>query len=1179
VFVDFYNSSLSHNLESTLVPYHATHDLAARSVLVLAPHPDDEVFGCGGALVRHVQAGCPVAVIVLTDGAFGSTGVEKSRVIETREAESCAAAAVLDLPAPTFWRLPDRGLEYGEVLIGRVLDSIRSVGADLIYAPALTEMHPDHRALAMIAVEAVRRLGAGVRLAMYEVGVPLSPNVLMDISDVASRKLAAMHCFASQLLVQSYDEHIVALNRFRTYTLPFKVRMAEAYCLHDGADLARKPLNVFASEYVRQSRLGLPLCGAHDFPLVSVVVRSMDSETLGDALDSISLQTYANIEVVVVNVKGGAHSDLGDFCGRYPLRLINVDGEPLSRGTAANTGLGSTTGELLAFLDDDDTLDPDHFACLVPLIGTQSPNRVVAYSGVRASSREGDPGNIVREFTEVDFNAQNLLLDDFLPIHALLLPKALLLEGVDFNEAPGTDGGRNYWMQLSELSTFVYSGKITATWFKDDSFKALNLACDQIGDALAPTQLNVQHDVQQYLSAEIDQMHARIGQLELDLSLAKSDIQAFKVSTSWRVTGPLRLVGRQLQRLKKANKAISYAVSMCGGYLGLLKHIRHTYQQEGIVGIKRRIFFSASPFTKSTGIDESEPQKNDYCKWMQRYDTLTDQDRTKANIRIQALQNAPLISIILSINNSCVNMLKNTIESVRGQLYSNLELCISHDSSIESCVQELLQNYAATDARIKVISNENGASCSALFNTALESVIGKYIALLENGDLLHELALFWVADAIEINSEAGLIYSDEDTVDATGQRHGPYFKPDWNPDLFLSHNMTGNLSVYRTDLVISVGGFQAGYEGSESYDLTLRCSERLTTEHILHIPRVLYHRRSLSENASERGKETEHALVAGQRAISDHFVRCHIPARVELLNFGMYRARYALPAVVPMVSLIIPTRDGLAFIKQCIESIFSKTTYENFEILIVDNNSTDRETLDYFTNISKDSRVRIFRDDRPFNYSALNNLAVRQARGEYIGLLNNDIEVISEQWLDEMVSLASQPGVGAVGARLWYPNNTLQHGGLITGIGKTAGHAHRYLEKGLPGYFYYAQLVRTLSAVTAACMVIKKSIFLSVGGFNETHLKIAFNDVDFCLRVREAGYRNIWTPYAELYHHESATRGYEDTPEKQLRLREEALYLKKRWGDLLFKDPAYSPNLTLNSEDFSFAWPPRTEPI
>jgi LmbE family N-acetylglucosaminyl deacetylase len=323
----FLHTSFEHIiLEATLIPYYAVTSIYARSVLVLAPHPDDEVFGCGGALVRHVQAGCPVAVIVLTDGAFGSTGVEKSRVIETREAESCAAAAVLDLPAPTFWRLPDRGLEYGEVLIGRVLDSIRSVGADLIYAPALTEMHPDHRALAMIAVEAVRRLGAGVRLAMYEVGVPLSPNVLMDISDVASRKLAAMHCFASQLLVQSYDEHIVALNRFRTYTLPFKVRMAEAYCLHDGADLARKPLNVFASEYVRQSRLGLPLCGAHDFPLVSVVVRSMDSETLGDALDSISLQTYANIEVVVVNVKGGAHSDLGDFCGRYPLRLINVDG-------------------------------------------------------------------------------------------------------------------------------------------------------------------------------------------------------------------------------------------------------------------------------------------------------------------------------------------------------------------------------------------------------------------------------------------------------------------------------------------------------------------------------------------------------------------------------------------------------------------------------------------------------------------------------------------------------------------------------------------------------------------------------------------------------------------------------------------------------------------------------------
>lgn len=1166
-------------MESTLVPYHATHDLPARGVLVLAPHPDDEVFGCGGAIIRHVQAGCPVAVIVLTDGAYGAGGLDRNRVIEAREAESRAAAAVLGCTAPTFWRLPDRGLEYGEAVIGRVLDAIRSVRADLVYAPALTEMHPDHRALAMIAVEAVRRLGAGVRLAMYEVGVPLSPNVLLDISDLGPRKLAAMHCFTSQLLVQSYDDHIVALNRFRTYTLPSVVRMAEAYCLHSGTDLAQRPLNVFASEYLRQARLGLPMWGARDIPLISVVVRSMDSVMLIDALDSISLQTYPNIEVLVVNVKGGAHSDLGELCGRFPMRMINANGSPLSRGAAANAGLHATTGDLLAFLDDDDTIDPDHFVCLVALIRTHSPKHVVAYSGVRTSSRQRDANNIVQQFTEIDFQSQKNRPGFFLPIHAPLFPKALLPEETAFDEALDVDEGRDFWIKLSEQATFVYSGRITATCFKSEQFKPLTSAPDQIANASTTAQQNKQREIQQYLADQIEQQQTLVNQLECELALVKGDIQALKASTSWRVTRALRLVGRLLQRVKTAFKAISYAVSMCGGYLGLLRHVWGTLSQEGIAGIKRRILFAASPFTKSIDTEKSGPRKNDYSEWLLRYDTLSDQDRTKIHLRIRALQSAPLISVILTINSPCVNMLKNAIESVQGQLYSNWELCISNGTSSDPGMHELLHSYAANDDRIKVIFNENGTSCSALFNAALESITGKYLAILESNGLLHELALFWVADSIDSHAEAGLIYSDEDKVTSTGQRHDPYFKPDWNPDLFLSHNMIGNLSVYRTDLVRSVGGFQAGYEGSENYDLALRCTEKLAAEHILHIPRVLYHQRNRPENATEVGKQADNSLVANQRAVSDHIARCNIPARVELLDFGMCRARYALPSEVPMVSLIIPTRDGLAFLKQCIESICSKTTYENYEILVVDNNSTDLETLDYLAKISKESGVRILRDDRPFNFSALNNLAVRQARGEFIGLLNNDIEVISEQWLDEMVSLASQPGVGAVGARLWYPNDTLQHGGLITGIGKTAGHALRYLKKGLPGYFYNAQLVRTLSAVTAACMVIKKSIFLSVGGFDETHLKIAFNDVDFCLRVREAGYRNIWTPYAELYHHESATRGYEDTPEKQLRLREEALYLKNHWGDLLYEDPAYSPNLTLDSEDFSFAWPPRTGAI
>ena len=290
----------------------------------------------------------------------------------------------------------------------------------------------------------------------------------------------------------------------------------------------------------------------------------------------------------------------------------------------------------------------------------------------------------------------------------------------------------------------------------------------------------------------------------------------------------------------------------------------------------------------------------------------------------------------------------------------------------------------------------------------------------------------------------------------------------------------------------------------------------------------------------------------------------------------MYRVRYRLPKSVPLVSLIIPTRNGLRLLRRCFESILEKTTYQHYEILLVDNGSDDPETLRYLESIQGDSRVRIIRDNRPFNYSELINSAVTSASGTVIGLLNDDMEVITPDWLSEMVSHALRPEVGAVGARLWYPNDTLQHAGVILGIRGVAGHAHRYLKRGGKGYFGRASLIQSFCALTAACLVVRKETFEKVGGFNEA-LQVAFNDVDFCLRVREAGYRNIYTPYAELYHHESATRGDEDTAEKQLRFSKESAYMKQRWGDLLLNDPAYSPNLTLEYQDFSLAWPPRVE--
>jgi GT2 family glycosyltransferase len=315
-------------------------------------------------------------------------------------------------------------------------------------------------------------------------------------------------------------------------------------------------------------------------------------------------------------------------------------------------------------------------------------------------------------------------------------------------------------------------------------------------------------------------------------------------------------------------------------------------------------------------------------------------------------------------------------------------------------------------------------------------------------------------------------------------------------------------------------------------------------------------------------------MAAGERALNDHLKRRGTPAKADLIGLG-FKIKYEIPKNSPLVSLVIPTRNGLSLIRSCIDSIIQKTTYSNYEIIIVDNGSDQLEVLQYFDEVVTNPKIRVIREDAPFNYSALNNKAVSLARGEVVGLINNDIEVISPDWLAEMVSIAIQPSVGAVGAKLLYSNGTIQHAGIILGIGGWAGSSHAGFERSHPGYLGRLQLISTFSAVTGACLIIEKSKFIKVGGLNERELQIACNDVELCLKLRDLGYRNVWTPFAELYHHESASRGFDDTPEKISRFNQEVEYVKSRWPRLFTNDPAYSPNLTLDAGNFRLASPPR----
>jgi O-antigen biosynthesis protein len=563
-----------------------------------------------------------------------------------------------------------------------------------------------------------------------------------------------------------------------------------------------------------------------------------------------------------------------------------------------------------------------------------------------------------------------------------------------------------------------------------------------------------------------------------------------------------------------------------------------------------------------------------YSRWIQLYESHHNLDQQQVDELAKQLAVKQKISILLPVYNTPEKWLRRCIESVISQFYENWELCIADDASTKPEIKKILNEFAIRDKRIKLHFREKNGHISAASNTALTMATGDYIALLDHDDELSSNALYEIALALGKNPQWRLIYSDEDKIDEAGQRFDPYFKSDWNYDLFLSQNCISHLGVYHADTLRGIGGFREGFEGSQDYDLAIRMIEKLQPTQIGHIPKVLYHWRAIEGSTALGVQQKSYAQVAACKTINEHFERQQIRAEAISTKAGFQRIKYLLPLSLPLVSLIIPTRDRVDLLRMSVGSILKKTKYDPFEIIIVNNQSQKTETLKYFDNITKDKRVKIIDYDALFNFSALNNYAAKYANGSIIGLVNNDVEVIHGDWLTEMVSHAARPSVGAVGAKLYYPNDTIQHAGVIVGLGGVAGHAYHREPAKFLGQASRACLTQNLSAVTAACLVVSKKVFDEVGGLDET-LGVAFNDIDFCLRIQRAGYRNVWTPFAELYHHESLSRGYEDTPEKRARFQAEVLFMKQRWSAELGRDPAYNPNLTLTGNAFDLAYPPR----
>ena len=563
--------------------------------------------------------------------------------------------------------------------------------------------------------------------------------------------------------------------------------------------------------------------------------------------------------------------------------------------------------------------------------------------------------------------------------------------------------------------------------------------------------------------------------------------------------------------------------------------------------------------------ERMEPEEVPYGPWFEKHKPSAEELERQ---RKKKWKNPPLISVAVPAYRTPPGFLEQMILSVKEQTYPHWELCIVNASRGEDGMEQVLGRYAGGDERIRVKNLEENLGIAGNTNEALVMARGEFVGLLDHDDLLAPQALFRIAEALTADPQADAVYTDEDKVTTDLSEHfQPHFKPDFNLDLLRSNNYITHFFVVRTRLAREAGGFRKEFDGAQDYDFIFRCTEE--AKKVLHVPEVLYHWRTHKASTADNPASKMYAFEAGKRAIEAHLARCGQEGTVSLRkDLGFYRVEYPVQGE-PLVSILIPNRDQKETLEKCLNSIWEKSTYNNYEILIVENNSSSPEIFNYYREIEKRPGVQILTWKEGFNYSAINNFGEKSAAGDYLLFLNNDVEVINPRWIEELLGNCQRKEVGIVGAKLYYPDDTIQHAGTVIGIGGIAGHAFLNMPRSRTGYLHKASLQMDLSAVTAACMMMKRQVFKQLGGFEE-RLSVAFNDVDLCLRTVQAGYLVVYNPEVELYHYESKSRGAEDSEEKVRRFQEEIEFMRCRWMDLLKKgDPYYNRNLTLSKWNYS----------
>ncbi len=893
-----------------------------------------------------------------------------------------------------------------------------------------------------------------------------------------------------------------------------------------------------------------------------------DGEYIEETIASINAQSASGIEIIIVD---DASTDLKTIETLKALKQRNLkviflenNGGP---SVARNSAIKEAKGKYILPLDADDKIAPTYIEKAQKILNEKNEVGIV-YCEAELFGDKRDKWELP------PYSFPEILTGNMIFATALFRRADWkVVGGYNENMRYGNED-YDFWLSLIELGREVYQIPETLFFYRIKHSSRTTELQSNIEREIDTFEQIFNNHKELYLK-NIRVFFKTIKEQQNKLNNAHMDIIALHKELENKDNEIKKLHTRLSNIQEQAGKTIEYAysiISLRDKQIEVLNSL--TIKKRLKQKIKKYIpdsmlnLFGFTPYKpitipteESEGITEPNYNKTNLYIYKEPKFTKIIENNLKY------FRKQPKISIVMPVYNVDPKWLDLAIKSVEAQWYKNWELCIADDKSTNENTINYLKSL--NNPKIKVKFLNKNLNISGATNEALLLATGDYISLMDNDDEITPDALYEMVKIIN-QEDADFIYSDEDFVDTKGNYSNPHFKPDWSPDLLLTHNYITHFTCFKKVLLEKVGNFNSEFDGAQDYDLFLRLTE--IANKIYHIPKVLYHWRTLETSTSANSEAKPEALERGRKTVENAIKRRGIDGTVENANINHYfRVKYKIKNN-PLVSIVIPFKDKPELLDMCINSILQKSTYSNFEIIGVSNNSKDKSTFALMKELEKlDPRVKFYEYNEPFNYAKINNYAVDNfAKGEHILLLNNDIEVISPNWIEAMLEHSQREKIGCVGAKLYYPDNTIQHAGIIIGLGGYAGHSHKMYKRDSCGYFNRLNAIQNVSAVTAACLMVKKSIYQEVDGMDEVKFKVAYNDVDFCLRVREKGYLNIFTPYAELYHHESISRGYETTPEKIARFQTEKDALFERHKEILTNgDPYYNPNLTQDKEDFS----------